>query len=406
MKNEEITTKSSSTPSKSLESDREAIDLVLFFTVCAMLAFGLVMVYSASFILAQERSGDGFAFVKKQLTFAGLGLIALLTTLRISPQTWKKHAISIFGVSLFLLFVVLVPGIGTRVGGAQRWINLGLFNLQPAELAKFTAMLFIAKQMDKKRDDLKRFVPGIVAPFIGPLLLIAFLLLQPDFGSSVMIAMTGFALLLIGGVRKRYLGAIVSAGFSAGMLLILIAPYRRARLMTFLDPWKDPLGKGFQVLQSMLALHNGGILGTGLGNGKEKLFYLPEAHNDFIFAVVGEELGFIGVIAIIAAYTFFIYRGLRIASAIHEKRDDLFGSLLAAGITLLLGLQGYVNMGVVLGMLPTKGLTLPFISYGGSALLIDLAMVGVLLRLSRGTVDVPTASTNISGAIPNRPIIT
>ena len=367
-----------------MNSDGESIDFALFFTVLAMLTFGLVMVYSSSFILAQERTGDGFSFVKRQLIYAVMGMIGLFTVLRISLLTWKKYAIPFFSISLLMLFLVLIPGLGVRVGGAQRWINLGFFNLQPAEIAKFAAVLFIAKQMDKKRADIQRFVPGIAAPFLGPLLLMGLLLLQPDFGSTVMIAVVGFALLLLGGVRKRYLLSIVSLGGLAGIFLILIAPYRKARLMTFLDPWQDPLGKGFQVLQSMLALHNGGLLGTGLGNGKEKLFYLPEAHNDFIFAVIGEELGFVGVIALVAAYTFFIYRGLKIAFTVYEKQADLFQSLLASGITLLLGIQGYVNMGVVLGVLPTKGLTLPFVSYGGSALLIDLIMVGILLRISKG----------------------
>jgi cell division protein FtsW len=373
--------------------------------VCALLTFGLVMVYSASFILAQERSGDGFSFVKKQLVFALIGMIGLIATLRVSIEQWKKYSLHFFGVSLFLLILVLIPGVGVRVGGAQRWINFGLFNLQPAEVAKFAAILFIARQMDKKRESLQRFVPGIIAPFVGPLFLMLFLMIQPDFGSTVMITAVGFGLLLLGGVRKRYLFSIVTAGISAGMFLILIAPYRRARLITFLDPWQDPLGKGFQVLQSMLALHNGGVLGTGLGNGKEKLFYLPEAHNDFIFAVIGEELGFIGVIAVVAAYTFFIYRGLKISYLVFERTNDLFRSLLAAGITLLLGIQGYVNMGVVLGILPTKGLTLPFVSYGGSALIIDLAMVGILLRISKGLFHSSTHTETKSTSGSSSPIL-
>lgn len=384
MKNEAITTKNLSTPFNHSSDSSEAIDFVLFFTVLAMMTFGLIMVYSSSFILAQERSGDGFSFVKKQIIYAGLGLIGLIFSLQIPTEKIKKHAYHFFYLTVFMLIFVLIPGIGIRVGGAQRWINLGLFNLQPAEVAKLASILFIAKQLDKKRDEIRRFVPGIISPFMGPFLLMGLLMIQPDFGSTAMIALVGFALLLVGGVKKRYLAAIVSSGLSFGFFLIMIAPYRKARLMTFIDPWRDPLGKGFQVLQSMLALHNGGIFGTGLGNGKEKLFYLPEAHNDFIFAVIGEELGFVGVIAMIATYTFFIYRGLRISLFQYEEKNDLFKALIASGITMMIGLQGYINMGVVLGVLPTKGLTLPFVSYGGSALLIDLFMMGILLRLSRG----------------------
>lgn len=189
--------------------------------------------------------------------------------------------------------------------------------------------------------------------------------------------------MFLAGVPKRFLVGLVGLGVMLASVLILSAPYRRARLMTFLDPWQDPLGKGFQVLQSMLGVHNGSLFGVGLGNGKEKLFYLPEAHNDFIFAVIGEELGFIGVIGVILAFCFFIYRGLKIASNCWDTRHDRFGALAATGITLALGLQGFVNMGVVLGLLPTKGLTLPFISYGGSALVVDLFAVGILLNISK-----------------------
>ncbi|MBS1963304.1 MAG: putative lipid II flippase FtsW [Bdellovibrionales bacterium] len=350
-----------------------------------MVIFGLIMVYSSSFIYAQERTGDGFAFIKKQLIFATLGFVAMFVSSRIPYRKWADHAYLVGGASIALLAVVLVPGVGSRVLGAQRWLRLGPVSIQPAEIAKFSMILFVAHQLEKKSAGVRRFVPGVLANFILPMPAMLLLLLQPDFGSTVMITGVIFVLMFLAGVPKRWLGGFVGLGGFAASALILGSPYRRARLMTFLDPWQDPLGKGFQVLQSMLGVHNGSLFGVGLGNGKEKLFYLPEAHNDFIFAVIGEELGFLGIIGVILAYCFFIYRGLKIASDCWENRHDRFGALAATGITLALGLQGFVNMGVVLGLLPTKGLTLPFISYGGSALVVDLFAIGILLNISKGS---------------------
>ena len=357
---------------------------MLLGVVCAMVIFGLIMVYSSSFIYAQERTGDGFAFIKKQLIFATLGFGAMLVAARIPYRKWADWAYPVAGIAVAMLAVVLVPGVGTRVLGAQRWLRLGPVSIQPAEIAKFAMILFVARQLERKTPAIRRFVPGVLANFIMPMPAMLLLLIQPDFGSTVMITGVIFIMMFLAGVPKRYLGGIAGLGGFAASALILGSSYRRARLMTFLDPWQDPLGKGFQVLQSMLGVHNGSIFGVGLGNGKEKLFYLPEAHNDFIFAVIGEELGFIGILAVILAFCFFIYRGLKIASECWEERHDRFGALAATGITLALGLQAFVNMGVVLGLLPTKGLTLPFISYGGSALVVDLFAIGILLNISKG----------------------
>jgi cell division protein FtsW len=361
------------------------VDLVLLSLVFAMVIFGLIMVYSSSFIYAQERTGDGFAFIKKQLIFASMGFGAMFCAIRIPFRKWADWAYPVAGITIAMLALVLIPHVGTRVLGAQRWLKLGPISVQPSEIAKFAMILFVAYQLEKKTPNIRRFVPGVVATFIIPAPALVLLLLQPDFGSAVMLTVVIFIMMFLAGVPKRFLGGIAGIGGFGAAALVLGSTYRRARLMTFLDPWKDPLGKGFQVLQSMLGVHNGSLFGVGLGNGKEKLFYLPEAHNDFIFAVIGEELGFIGVIAVILAYCFFIYRGLKIASDCWELRHDRFGSLAATGITLALGLQGFVNMAVVLGLLPTKGLTLPFISYGGSALVVDLFAIGILLNISKGS---------------------
>jgi cell division protein FtsW len=362
----------------------QGIDLMLLITVVGMVLFGLLMVYSASFIFAQEKTGDGFAFIKKQLIFAGLGFGALACTCRIDYRKWSKWAYPFLGLSALLLIMVLIPGIGARVGGARRWIRLAGVNFQPGELAKFAVIFFVASLLDRKHARIHTLAAGMIAPFLVPLPAMALLLLQPDFGTTVMITITIFLLMFLAGVPKRFLVSACILGGSVGSWLAIGTAYRRQRLMTYLDPWRDPGGKGFQILQSLIGLHDGQFWGVGLGNGKEKLFYLPEAHNDFIFAVIGEELGFLGIVGVVAAYLYFIYRGLKISYECHARYQDRFGMLLAAGITLALGVQGFVNIAVVMGLLPTKGLTLPFISYGGSALLIDLFAVGVLLSIARG----------------------
>ena len=349
-----------------------------------MVAFGLLMVYSSSFIFAQERTGDGFAFIKKQLVFAAAGFLVLITVCRVDYRKWFKWAYPVLATAIVMLVAVMIPGIGARVGGAQRWLRVGGFNFQPGEFAKFAVIFFVSSQLIRKQDRLHKFVAGVVSNFLVPLPALLLLLLQPDFGTTVMITIVIFCLMFLAGVPKKYLFSALGLAIATGLFLAIGTPYRRMRLMTFLDPWRDPGGKGFQILQSFVGLHNGRFWGVGLGNGKEKLFYLPEAHNDFIFSVIGEELGFLGIGAVVLTYLFFVYRGLRIALECQKHYQDRFGMLLATGITLALGLQGFVNMSVVLGLLPTKGLTLPFISYGGSALLVDLFAVGVLLSVARG----------------------
>jgi cell division protein FtsW len=342
------------------------------------------MVYSSSYIFAQERTGDGFLFIKKQIFFALLGGIALLVAWRMDVRKWEKWAYLIALGSLVLLIVVLFPGVGAKAGGAQRWIRLGPLNFQPGEIAKFAMIGFASAQLARKQNEIHRFVPGVISPMILALPAIALLLKQPDFGTALMIGTSIFLLQFIAGVPKRYLLGLLGGGLAGGAALILSSPYRLSRVMTFIDPWKDPLGKGFQILQSMVGLSHGEILGVGLGNGKEKLFYLPEAHNDFIFAVIGEELGFVGVFAVVLTFLFFIYRGLRIAWIVFQERGDRFSAYLAAGITIAFGIQGMANMAVVVGLVPTKGLTLPFLSYGGSALVVDLFAIGVLLSIAKG----------------------
>lgn len=383
MKSEGIISRNWSTSFKKLFSKQPSGDVVLLVLVVAMVLFGLLMVYSASFIFAGERTGDGFTFIKKQLLYAVMGMVALWVASRVPHQRWYQWApVALFTV-LTLLVLVMVPGIGARVGGAQRWISLGAFRFQPAELAKIVGVMFVGRQLVRHQRELYLFQKGVIAPVALLLPVMVLLLLQPDFGSAALLAGTAFVLMYVAGVRPLFLFGGLFGGIVAGTVLVVTSPYRLARVMTFLDPWRDPAGKGFQVIQSMLGLHNGSLLGQGLGNGKEKLFFLPEAHNDFIFAVIGEELGFIGVAGVIMAYILFIYRGLKISWIALDQRQDRFGFYLGSGISLLLGLQAFINMGVVMGLLPTKGLTLPFISYGGSALTLNLLAIGILYSISK-----------------------
>jgi cell division protein FtsW len=341
------------------------------------------MVYSASYIFADERTGDGFTYIKKQLLYAVLGFGAFFVSSRIPHSRWYRWAPAALFTVLTLLVLVMVPGIGARAGGAQRWINLGIFRFQPAELAKLVGVMFVARQLLRHQRELYDFRKGVIAPVALLIPVMVLLLLQPDFGSTALLAGTTFILMYIAGVRPLYLFGGLFSGAAASAALIITSPYRMARVMTFIDPWRDPAGKGFQVIQSMLGLHNGSLLGQGLGNGKEKLFFLPEAHNDFIFAVIGEELGFVGVAAVILAYILFIYRGLKISWNALDQRQDRFGFYLGCGISIILGLQAFINMAVVMGLLPTKGLTLPLISYGGSALTLNLFSIGILYSISK-----------------------
>lgn len=386
MKNAATTSKNSSTSSsRPLLQSLSGVDIPLLLIVVALLTFGLVMVLSSSYIFAEERFGDGFAFIKKQFLFAMLGLVGMGFAARIPHRNWLKWGYPVLAAACVLLLCVLIPGVGAKVGGAQRWIRFGGIGFQPGELAKFAMIFFVIRQLEMKKTRLDQFGPGILAPLLVPLPGLVLLLLQPDFGSTALIVSISVVLMFLAGVPKKNIFMLVAVAGVAASALLLGSDYRRARLMTFLDPWSDPGGRGFQIIQSYLGLFHGGWFGVGLGNGKEKLFYLPEAHNDFIGAVIGEELGLIGITAVVLAYSFLVYRGLRIAYRCWENERDRYGMLLASGITLILGLQGFINLSVVLGLVPTKGLTLPLISYGGSALMVDLFAAGILLSVSRTT---------------------
>lgn len=354
----------------------------ILWPTCILIAFGLVMLFSASYIYADERTGDGFYFLKRQSLYLLMGVATYFAGLKLSLEKIERYIYPLLATSFVFLLLTFAPGLGRSVGGASRWIHLGVVNFQPAEWIKLLMVFFVARQLAVKHLKLKRFVPGVLGPLLIPTVFFGVLLLQPDFGSVALIGAVAILLMFIGGVNPLNLGGTVIAGLSAVVGLVLSSPYRIARVKTFFDPWSDPQGSGFQVLQSMVGFHHGGALGVGLGNGKEKLFFLPEAHNDFIFSVIGEELGLIGVLIVALSFGLLLFRGFSIGNQL-LARGLRFQGLVAFGLSLLIALQATINMSVALGLLPTKGITLPLISYGGSSLMMNLMLIGFLQQLSK-----------------------
>jgi len=354
-------------------------DLVIMLMAIALTCFGVVMVYSASSVMAAKRFHDGFFFLKRQGLFALLGFGVMLLVMRVDYHTWKRMAVPGLLLCLVLLCLVLIPGIGGKAGGSSRWIKLPGFNLQPSEMAKLALIMYMAYSLEKKQDKVKSLTAGFIPYMIVLMFLIGFLVLQPDLGGALTLAFVAMVMLFAAGTRLVYIFSMVLLALPF-LMYKLSRGYHKGRMEAFLNPWSDPEGKGFQIIQSWLALGTGGVFGQGLGEGKQKLFYLPEAHTDFILSVVGEELGFLGVMVIIGMFFLLVQRAMRIAVA----APDTFGRFLALGIAVLFGIEATVNMGVVTGLLPTKGLALPFISYGGSSLLISLFAVGILLNISSG----------------------
>jgi cell division protein FtsW len=354
-------------------------DMWLFGVMVVLLSIGVVMVYSASAIMAADRFHDPYLFLKKQLFWALLGSLGLLAVLRVDSRRLERLQWPILIAAGVLLVLVLVPPFAQPINGTRRWFRLGLVSFQPAELAKLALVIYLAAYLARRHDGLESFWRGLLPPLgiAGALALLV--LAQPDLGSCLTLIIVTFGLLFLAGGRTRHLALLFALALPVLILVVRLAPYRLRRITTFVDPWADPRGGGFQIIQSWLALGSGGLIGRGIGESKQKLFYLPEAHTDFIFAVIGEELGFLGAIALLALFVVLIWRGLRVG----VRAPDAFGAYLALGITVLIATQTLVNLGVVTGSLPTKGLPLPFISFGGSSLLMTMLSAGVLLNISQ-----------------------
>jgi cell division protein FtsW len=356
----------------------EGYDLVILLMAVALTCFGVVMVYSASSIMAEKKFHDSFFYLKRQGIYAMLGFGVMWGVMQIDYQQLRKYAVPLLFGCLVLLVLVFVPGIGGTAKGASRWIRLPGFNFQPSELAKIALIIYMAYSLDKKQERVKLFSAGFLPYMVLLAVMLLLLLKQHDLGAALTLGLVAIIMLFAAGTRPRYILGMVVLALPFLYFLVMNVDYRRRRILSYLNPWEDPSDSGFQIIQSWLAFGNGGILGQGLGEGKQKLFYLPEAHTDFILSVVGEELGLIGVLVIAAMFLLLVQRSIRVA----VYAEDNFGRFLAFGIAVLLGIEAFVNIGVVTGLLPTKGLALPFLSYGGSSLIITLLAVGILLNVS------------------------
>ncbi len=356
-------------------------DYIILMPVLALVGLGLIIVYSASSQLSAHHLGEANFYLERQSIFALAGIVLMILAKNIPCTFYSKLIYPLLVISFSLLILLLIPGIGHTVGGATRWIRLMGLSFQPSELAKFTLVIYIAYSMSKKGSNMHSFTNGLLPHLIIAGSTMLLIILQPDLGTALIIGCWLFILLFVGGARLRYLFVILIPAVPFVIWLIWQAEYRLKRWLAFIDPWNDPKGIGFQIIHSFLAFGSGGVFGVGLGNGKQKLFYLPEPHTDFVLSVAGEELGFVGVAIIIFLFGVLIIRGIKISL----DARDLYSSYLALGLTCLIGLQVIVNMGVVMGLLPTKGLTLPLISYGGTSLVFNLIGIGILLNISSRT---------------------
>lgn len=354
-------------------------DFILIIAMFSLLSIGLIMVYSASAIWATYKFDDTFFFAKRQLLFAGVGIVAMLVIMNIDYWNWRRWAKPLIIICFILLLVVLIPGIGTLRNGSRSWIGVGAFSIQPSEFMKLAMIVFLAKFLSERQKYITSFKKGL-APSLG-LVFLAFglIMMQPDLGTGTVMVGTCIAMIFIAGARISHFVGLGMLGVAGFVVLVISAPYRMKRITSFLDPWQDPLGSGFQIIQSLYAIGPGGLFGLGLGQSRQKFFYLPEPQTDFIFAILSEELGFIGGSLVILLFSLLLWRGIRIALG----APDLFGAFLAVGIIIMIAIQVMINIGVVTGLMPVTGITLPFLSYGGSSLTLMLMAVGVLLNISR-----------------------
>jgi cell division protein FtsW len=349
------------------------------------------MIYSSTGVVAPPAGDKGiseFHYIKRHLLTMALGTAALLVAYRLKPSNLEKLAIPLLVFSGLLLVLVFVPQLSVKAGGARRWLKLGFMTFQPSELVKLAMVIFMARYLSRPEYD-----PDSFRCFVKPLVIMAafqaIFLMQPDFGATMSLFVLTMALLFISGTRMRYLASLLVLALPV-VVKLAMEPYRLRRITSFLDPWKDPQGSGFQLIQSFISLGSGGLTGLGLGESKQKLAYLPAKHTDFIFCLVGEELGLLGASVVIALFVALFIRGISVAG----RAKDRFLYFLAYGLTLMIAVQALVNFSVVTGMVPTKGLPLPFMSYGGSALLVNMALIGLLLRISRGDETVPAGCSN------------
>jgi len=367
---------------RKLKSDR-----VLFIATVLLLSLSMVMVYSASAVVAMERTGRPYLFLTKQAMWAALGMAVLALVMRVDYKTYKEPAFiwtTLGLVALGLIGVLFSP----PVNNARRWFAIGGLGIQPSELAKLTAIFFIAALLERRMDRINELGYSLIPIGLVVAGLVGLILLEPDFGTSMSLALIAAVMVFAAGLDYRYIVGAALAVLPVVAFLATSASYRRRRLLTFLNPWEDPLGAGFQIIQSLIAVGTGGVWGKGLMNGVQKLFFLPEPHTDFIYSVIAEELGLVGATAVVICFCVITWRGLRVA----VRAPDRFGTFLALGLTAMIAIQAFVNISVVLGLMPTKGIPLPFVSNGGSSLLINLLGMGILLNVSQHASSHPGAA--------------
>lgn len=354
-------------------------DKFIVAAIFLLLIIGVAMVYSASAAYAYHRFEDSFYFAKRQVLFAALGVFCMFLIAKIDPNKFHFAAKPMLIGCFLLLLVVLIPGVGILRNGARSWLGIGAFSIQPSEFTKLGMILFFARWFSKSSFEIENFQKGFIPSMLLLCSAFGLIMLQPDLGTGTVLMGTGLILIFIAGSKMLHLGSFLMIGVAGFVGLVLAAPYRIQRIVAFLNPWEDPLGAGYHLIQSLFAIGPGGLLGLGIGMSRQKHLYLPEPHTDFIFSILAEELGFVGAGSVIILFAILIWRGYRVAMSMPNQ----FYSLLAAGVTSMIMIQAGINIGVVSGAFPVTGITLPFLSYGGSSLTLTLAAVGILLNLSR-----------------------
>jgi cell division protein FtsW len=348
--------------------------------IMGLLLIGLMMVSSSSVMMATKNYHQPFYFLMRQTAYLGIGAFLAMLVMRLDTNVWQKHSVTLLGVCLLCMVLVLVPGIGKIVNGSRRWLALGPIGIQVSELAKFLVVIYIAGYLVRQNQRNKNQILDFIKPMIVLAIIASLLLMEPDFGATVVIVSTVMMMLFLSGVKWRYYVILIILVAIAMALLAVASPYRVARLTAFLNPWADQFKSGYQLTQALIAFGRGGWLGMGLGDSVQKLFYLPEAHTDFLFAVLAEELGFAGILLVVSLYAILFWRGIMIGFQAFQQ-NRLFAAYVSYGLSCWLFFQALINMGVNSGMLPTKGLTLPFLSYGGASLVVNCLVVALLLRI-------------------------
>ncbi len=351
----------------------------LFVVTLLLISTGILMVYSASSIYAHEKWHDSFYYLKRDIIYGVIGAILAGLVMSMDYYKLKTYSKILVFISTILLILVLIPGIGKEVGGARRWFKFWIMSFQPSEFAKLSLIIYMADVLSRKQPKIKSFFHGFLPPMFILGISLGLVLMQPDLGTAVAMGVIAFIMFLVAGIRLVHLVPAILSSIPVLYALVFNVTYRRRRILAFMNPWNDPQGVGFQIIQSFLALGSGGLLGVGLGQSRQKLFYLPESHTDFIFSIIGEELGLAGTLSVILLFFIFIIYGTKIA----VKATEIFGHLLAVGLVSMIAIEAIINIAVVTGSVPTKGLPMPFISYGGSALICNMVAVGLLLNIGK-----------------------